>query len=182
MKSLRVYRSAAILAVCVFLLTAVLASCGGGGGTATPSPAALKSIAISPSSANIPRGGTQQFTATGTFSDNSTKDITATCVWMSSNTAVVTISSSGLATAVSSAGIGRTANITCSQSGVSATTASTATVAAAALTSIAVGGGAPSVNRCRPVLLYRNHISNEQFRFDWSIFGVQNSLRISMGF
>ena len=143
MKSLRVHRSAGILAVCGLLLIAVLAGCGGGG--ATPSPAALKSIAISPSSANIPRGGTQPFTATGTFSDNSTKDITATCVWMSSNTAVVTISSSGLATAVSSAGIGQTANITCSQSGVSAATASMVTVAAAALTSITVTG-ASSVN------------------------------------
>ena len=117
MKSLRLHRLAGILAVCGLLLIAVLAGCGGGGGTTTPLPAALKSIAISPSVANIPRGGTQPFTATGTFSDSSTKDITATCVWMSSNTAVVTISSSGFATAVSSAGIGQTANITCSQSG-----------------------------------------------------------------
>src|SRR5262249_38687273 len=45
-------------------------------------------------------GGSQQFTATGTYSDGSTQNLTNQVTWSSSNTAVATISTSGLATAV----------------------------------------------------------------------------------
>jgi hypothetical protein len=51
-------------------------------------------------------GYNQQFIATGTFSDNSTQDITTSVTWSSSNTSVATISntagSNGLAAAVGS--------------------------------------------------------------------------------
>ena len=60
----------------------------------------VKSIAVTPSNPSIQVGDTQQFTATGTLSDDSTKDLTGTAVWSSSNTAVATIASGGLATAV----------------------------------------------------------------------------------
>ena len=45
-------------------------------------------------------GTTQQFTATGIYSDNTTQDITAEVTWKSSNPAVATISDKGLITAV----------------------------------------------------------------------------------
>ena len=57
----------------------------------------LVSIAITPESASVLVGGTQQFTATGTYSDDSTADITAEAVWTSSNAAVATVEG-GLAT------------------------------------------------------------------------------------
>jgi Bacterial Ig-like domain (group 2)/Abnormal spindle-like microcephaly-assoc'd, ASPM-SPD-2-Hydin len=61
----------------------------------------LKSIAVTPSTANISVNGKQQFTATGTFSDNSTKDVTTQSTWMSSNTEVATVGGgTGLATGV----------------------------------------------------------------------------------
>jgi len=60
----------------------------------------LVSIAVTPASPSIQNGATQQFTATGTYSDTSTKNITSTVTWSSSNTGVATISSGGLATAV----------------------------------------------------------------------------------
>ena len=65
----------------------VLASCGGNSGSSTSSPAAqsgpvtLQSIAITPGSAQIAQGTTQAFTATGNYSDGSTKDLTATAQW-----------------------------------------------------------------------------------------------------
>src|SRR5207244_4186712 len=44
-------------------------------------------------------GQTQQYTATGTYSDQSTKDLTDEVNWVSSNLSVATISPAGLATA-----------------------------------------------------------------------------------
>jgi len=60
----------------------------------------LVSIAITPVNSAIGPGNAQQFTATGTYSDNSTQNLTATATWTSSATAVATINSSGLASAV----------------------------------------------------------------------------------
>ena len=60
--------------------------------------AVLQSIAISPSAASVAKGLTQQFKATGTYSDGSTQDVTTMVTWMSSNTAYATINQSGLAT------------------------------------------------------------------------------------
>ena len=57
--------------------------------TVTSGPT-LKSIAVTPSTANIGVNGMQPFTATGTFSDNSTKDVTTQSTWKSSNTEVAT--------------------------------------------------------------------------------------------
>jgi uncharacterized protein YjdB len=64
----------------------------------------LQSISVSPSSPSIGAGLTQQFTATGHYSDNSTQDLTASVTWSSSNTSVATISTQGLAMGVASGG------------------------------------------------------------------------------
>ncbi len=60
----------------------------------------LQSIAVTPASATVSVGTTQQFRATGTYSDSSTSDLTASVTWSSSNTAMATVNSSGLATAM----------------------------------------------------------------------------------
>ena len=104
----------------------------------------LKSIAITPAAVNIPRGSTRQFTATGTYSDNSTADSSSTCAWTSSNTSQATITSTGLATAVPTATLNQSANISCSKSGISSAP-SVATVIAGTLSSIAVAPVNPSV-------------------------------------
>ena len=72
---------------------------GATGLTVTASPV-LNSIAVTPSNPALVVGGTQQFTATGTYSDGSTQNLTSSVTWSSSNTAAATISSSGFATAV----------------------------------------------------------------------------------
>ena len=48
----------------------------------------------------MPAGDTQPLTATGLYSDGSSKDLTASVTWSSSNTAAATVSPSGLVTGV----------------------------------------------------------------------------------
>jgi uncharacterized protein YjdB len=65
-------------------------------------------------------GFTQQFTASGAYSDGTSHDITAQAAWTSSNALVATVSRSGLATAVA----GGTTTVTAT----SATVAGTASI------------------------------------------------------
>jgi len=64
-----------------------------GGGAVT-----LTSIAVTPANPAIRAGMTNQFTATGTYSDGSTQDITAAVTWASATPTVATVSNGGLAT------------------------------------------------------------------------------------
>ena len=63
--------------------------------------AQLTSIAVTPANPAVAVGGTQQFTATGTYSDQSTQNLTSQVTWTSSSTAVATINGTGRATGVS---------------------------------------------------------------------------------
>ena len=71
-----------------------------GNTTLTVTTPAVVSIAVTPANASIAVGTTQQFTATGTYSDGSTQNLTSTATWSSSASAVATISTTGLASAV----------------------------------------------------------------------------------
>ncbi len=95
-----------------------------GSTTLTVTSAALLSIAVTPANLSIPRGTTQQFTATGTYADGTTRDITTQVIWSSSFTIVLTVnSSSGLGTAIAA---GTTA-ITATSGTISGSTALTVT-------------------------------------------------------
>ena len=54
--------------------------------------ATLVSIEVLPAAPSIASGSTQQFTATGLYTDNSTQDLTAQVTWDSSDGAVATVS------------------------------------------------------------------------------------------
>ena len=96
-------------------------------------PATLTSIAVTPTNSSILTGASRQFTATGTYSDGSTQNLSNQVTWASSNTRVATINTSGLATGISTG----TTTISAALGGVSNNT--TLTVRApATLTSIAV--------------------------------------------
>jgi hypothetical protein len=118
------------------LITAALGTISGST-TLTVTSAALASIAVTPTIPSIAKGLTQQFTAIGTFTDNSTQDLTTTATWFSANGAVANISnaagSKGKATGL---GIGTSA-ITAVSSAIPSN-AATLTVTAATLVSIAV--------------------------------------------
>jgi hypothetical protein len=61
--------------------------------------AALSSITINPTTAVVGAGGKQSFTATGIYTDSSSKDITASVTWLSSDSRVATVSR-GLVTGI----------------------------------------------------------------------------------
>jgi hypothetical protein len=61
---------------------------------------ALVSIAVSPADPELPEGLWEQFTATGTYADGSTADITPFVTWASATPSVATISDTGVATAL----------------------------------------------------------------------------------
>jgi Big-like domain-containing protein len=80
--------------------------------------ATLVSLSISPANPSLSLGTNQQLTATGTFSDGSSQDLTAWVAWNSSNGRVCVVNSSGYATTSGSG----TASITASFGSVYATT------------------------------------------------------------
>ncbi len=121
-------------------ITATLGSVVSPVDTLTVTAATLKSIAVTPTSPSIVKGTTQQFTATGTFSDSSTQNITASVTWASSNTSVATIAAGGLASGVSAG----TSNITATLGSV-VSPSDTLTVTAPTLKSIAVTPADPSI-------------------------------------
>jgi phospholipase C len=100
--------------------------------TLTVSIVALASITVNPANPSIALGTTQQFTATGTFTDGSTQDLTTSAAWGSSNTVVATVSPSALGTSPSTG----TATITATLGGTSGSTL--LTVTPASVVSIAV--------------------------------------------
>ena len=80
-----------------------LSSCGGGNSNSSPSssiPATptLQSISVTPGNASVAAGLTQQFTATGTFSDGSMKPLTTGVTWSTSDATLATVDGNGLAT------------------------------------------------------------------------------------
>jgi len=88
-----------------------------GTATVTVTNATLNSIAVTPASASISAGASQQFNASGTFSDGSVIGITGQAAWISSNVNVATISANGLATSAAAG----TATIKATMNGVNGT-------------------------------------------------------------
>ncbi|MGC1455798.1 MAG: DUF3443 family protein, partial [Nitrospirota bacterium] len=92
----------------LFLLIMVLiTSCGGGGGSSTgpgPGSGTLASISVTPINPSVSIGTIEQLVATGTYSDNSTRDLTTSVTWSSSAPSFATIrnaaGSNGMAAAI----------------------------------------------------------------------------------
>lgn len=142
----RIFSKTVMIAGLAFGLTA----CGGGGGGSTssgggtttptsPTGASLSNIILTSASASLPKGISEQFIATGVYSDGTRQNLTASSTWSSSNPAVATISNSGVAAAV---GAGTT-KITAT-AGI-ASSSYTLTVTTAALNYISVTPPAPTV-------------------------------------
>jgi fibronectin type 3 domain-containing protein len=95
-------------------------------------PATLVSLAVTPTNTNIANGTTRQFTATGTYTDGSAQDLTASVTWSSSSIGVAAVSNAagfkGLATSVAAG----STTITAASGGVSASTTLTVTATASA--------------------------------------------------
>src|SRR5208282_2242969 len=105
----------------------------------------LASITVTPANPTITTGNTQQFTATGIFSDNSTQNLTTSVTWSSSNQVVATISNAagfnGQAIAVAAG----TAMITAMSGSITGSTTLTVNPVPVTLQSIAVTPANPSI-------------------------------------
>jgi len=112
-----------------------------GSTTLSVTAATLTSIAVTPANPSISAGATQQFTATGTFSDASTQNLTSSVTWTSSKTTVATISASGLASGVAAG----SSTIQAASGSVTGSTTLTVSAAAPTLVSIAVTPANPSI-------------------------------------
>ena len=110
-----------------------------GSATLTITAPTLVSIQLSPQSPSIPVGATQQFTATGVYTDGSTQDLTSSATWSISTSVVATINNSGLVASLFQG----VATIQVSSGSVNATT--NLNVASAALVSIAIGPASATV-------------------------------------
>jgi trimeric autotransporter adhesin len=123
-------------------MTTITATVGAVMGTTTLTviPPTLDSIAVTPANDSVPVGTLTQLTATGTYSNGSMLDLTATATWMSSSTSVARIAANGLVTALT---VNATpVTITATSSGISGTTQLTVTNATLNMITIS---GAPTV-------------------------------------
>jgi alpha-tubulin suppressor-like RCC1 family protein len=103
--SANVYKAPPAAATCTLTATSTASASATASVIVTvTAPVTLVSISLAPLDASIAAGATQQFTATGHYSDASTKDLTSQVIWASSQVAFATISSvagtDGLATGV----------------------------------------------------------------------------------
>lgn len=96
--------------------------------------ATLASVQITPPSVNMARGTKQQFTATATYSDGTTQNVSDNVTWYSSNTNVVTIDNNGLATAVMAGQV----NIYAQQGSMESSNRASLTVTTATLSSVQI--------------------------------------------
>ena len=78
------------------VLTIWCAACG----STSTSPSSVTTIALTGSSPAV--GGTSQLTVTATMTNGSTQDVTSQSTFQVANTAIATVSSSGLLTGVAS--------------------------------------------------------------------------------
>ena len=98
---------------------------------------ALTSIAVTPASPSVAKGLTKQFTATGTYTDGSTANLTSQVTWASGTASVATISNASGSQGLASTLVTGTTAITATLNGITSPS-DTLTVTTAALTSIAV--------------------------------------------
>jgi subtilisin family serine protease len=103
--------------------------------TSTP---IVTSLVVTPATGDVTAGGAAvPLTATATYSDSSTANVTSQAAWSTSATGQVDVSAAGAATAPLAAGVGGTATVTAALGGQQATT--TLTVVRGPAISIALG-------------------------------------------
>jgi hypothetical protein len=113
----------------LILLFVTSCSSGGSSGGSAPPSATLLSIAVTTINPNIAQGTIEQFTATGTYSDNTTRNITTSVLWSSSNSAVATISNAASSNGLVTSFAAGTTTIGANLSGIAGSTLLTVTTA-----------------------------------------------------
>ena len=129
----------------IVLLTAALAGCASVsfGGGSSGGGAKLTQISVAPSGAGLPVGATEQFVATGTYSNGNQKNISSSVTWSSSPAGLVTIDGKGKATAVA------TGQVTITATSGSISGSAPLTVNSATLVSVTVNPIGPAVENAK---------------------------------
>ncbi len=120
------------------ILCLIAVGCGSGNNSTPPASPVLSSIQITTPSTTVPLGATQGLTATGTYSDGHTHDLSDKVTWSSSADNVVTVSSLGTVTGLTMGA----AVVTATSGSVSSTI--DLTVGPAALSQINISPSAPN--------------------------------------
>jgi len=81
----------------VLLVLIAAAGCG----QFFPSGNTITALQVAPANATVAPGVTQQYSATATYGDNTTGDVTSSVTWSTSPTNIATVNSTGLVTGVS---------------------------------------------------------------------------------
>lgn len=98
----------------------------------------LTSMTVSPQTVTITKGQTQPMTATGTYDDGSTKNLTGRAIWSSSNTSCATVNGTGVVTGLSTVTSTCTTTITAAATSAAVTATASVTVTPGTLQSIAL--------------------------------------------
>jgi trimeric autotransporter adhesin len=123
-----------------------------GSTTLTVTQAELVSIALTPPNPSIPKGTTRQFTATGTYTDNTTQDLTELASWSSGNGGVATVSNTAGSIGLATANNNGSTTITANYNGVSGSTGITVTAAQLTAITITPSGASSPAGTDRPFL------------------------------
>lgn len=139
-------RFAKFFTLFVFLGYAFVALSGCAAAVSSNAARILVSVTVAPQKTTVAQGATQQFSATGRFSDGSTRDLTASANWSSSNSAAASIQSSsgsnpGLASGIATGAV----TITASAGGVNGSAQLSVTNGMKTLTSLTVAPQVTSV-------------------------------------
>jgi hypothetical protein len=124
--------------VSFFVVSLVIANTGCG---AVPSAVTLRSVVVAPASASIAVDATQQFTATATYSNGSTANVSSTASWTIATPAVATVNSTGLTTGAAAG----SSTVTASLSGMTGNASLTVMAPTVTLTSISVTPSVASI-------------------------------------
>lgn len=114
---------AALRGGALFLVFLLLAACGGGGGTgggvgSGDDPVVLRSMVITPANPTLKAGASLNLTATGNYSDGTTRVLSGSANWTSSATRVATVAPGGVVSAVAAG----STTITATSGGIAAST------------------------------------------------------------
>jgi Bacterial Ig-like domain (group 2) len=149
----------ALLVLLSLTMATMVCACGGGG-----TPTKLDSVSVAPQTVAVEQGASQQFKATGTYSDGSSQNLTASVTWGSSNPAVATINASGLATTVG------TGSVTISASMSSVTGTASLAVNPAVSVSVSPSSASIAVGQTQQFTASVTNTTNSAVT--WSVDGV----------
>ncbi len=138
----------------------------------------MVSIAVSPGNPELPVGVPGQFTATGTFADGSTRDITRFVTWASATPSVATISGTGVASALAQG----TSAITASLAGVTGP-ADTLTVIPSSVVNTTADnfGFSHGTISLRDAIAGANAVPGQTITFDPTVFASAQTITLSLG-